>query len=182
MEKQLFEKCDGGYVTDSMLQEAAVLFSENYGVWGEAAAQVTGKFAKAGKWYQIGLTFVRKLLAGSRVQLSKERLRAQYLFDNAKCYYVRVIVDGHLAGNVFACRWTVNGQNVCWVTQLVVDRNYRERGLATALLNQLKHDDINIYGIMSSHPAACLAAAKAFGGKHAEVLDYGSNSKNYRFP
>ena len=65
---------------------------------------------------------------------------------------------------------------MCWVTQLVVDRNYRERGLAKALLNQLKHEDINIYGIMSSHPAACLAAAKAFGGKHAELM-YGTNTK-----
>ena len=59
MEKQLFEKFDGGQVTESMLQEAAVLFSENYGVWGEHAAQATSKFAKAGKWHQIGLTFVR---------------------------------------------------------------------------------------------------------------------------
>ena len=33
------------------------------------------------------------------------------------------------------------------------------------LLNQLRHDDDDIYGLMSSHPAACLAAAKAFGSK-----------------
>jgi hypothetical protein len=59
MDKQSFEKYDGGQVTENMLQEAAVLFSENYGVWGENAAQATGKFAKAGKWHQIGLTFVR---------------------------------------------------------------------------------------------------------------------------
>jgi hypothetical protein len=55
MEKQLFEKYDGGQVTDSMLQEAAVLFSENYGVWGEHAAQVTGNFAKAGKCIKLSL-------------------------------------------------------------------------------------------------------------------------------
>ena len=58
MEKQLFEKFNGGQVTESMLEQAATLFSENYGVWGEHAAQSTGKFAKAGKWPQIGLTFV----------------------------------------------------------------------------------------------------------------------------
>jgi hypothetical protein len=52
MEKQLFEKYDGGHVTDSMLQEAAGLFSENYGVWGE---QATGKFAKPGKLPQTHL-------------------------------------------------------------------------------------------------------------------------------
>lgn len=31
--------------------------------------------------------------------------------------------------------------------------------------NQLRHEDDDIYGIVSSHPAACLAAAKAFGSK-----------------
>jgi hypothetical protein len=63
---------------------------------------------------------------------------------------------------------------------LVVDRNYRERGLAKGLLNQLKQNDVDIYGLMSSHPAACLAAAKAFRGKHTKALHYGINSKNYR--
>jgi len=122
-------------------------------MYGEAqesqARQAPGKFAKA----------------GSRVRLSKDRLRAQYLPDHAKCSYIRVTVDGHLAGNAFACYWTSNDKFVCWVTQLVVDRNYRERGLALGLLNQLRQDDVDIYGLMSSHPAASLAAAKAFGGK-----------------
>jgi hypothetical protein len=60
---------------------------------------------------------------------------------------------------------------VCWVTQLVVHRNYREHGLATGLLNELRQDDDDIYGVVSSHPAACLAAVKAFGSK--------LNPKNY---
>ena len=59
MEKQLFEKCDGSQVTDSMLQEASELFSKHYGVWGEHAAQVVGDFAKAGKLADID--FVRLL-------------------------------------------------------------------------------------------------------------------------
>jgi len=49
MEKKLFEKYQGDQVTDSMLEEASRLFCENYGVWSECAAQVLGKFAKAGK-------------------------------------------------------------------------------------------------------------------------------------
>lgn len=44
----------------------------------------------------------------------------------------------------------------------------------------LKQNDVDIYGLMSSHPATCLAAAKAFGGKHREPLQYGIISKNYR--
>jgi len=54
---------------------------------------------------------------------------------------------------------------VCWVTQLVVHRDYRERGLAVGLLNELRQGGDDMYALMSSHPAACLAAAKAFGSK-----------------
>ena len=74
-------------------------------------------------------------------------------------------MDDSLAGNVFACRWSYDNKTVCWVTQLVVHQDYRERGLATGLLNQLRQYDDDSYGVMSSHPAACLAAAKAFGSK-----------------
>jgi len=51
---------------------------------------------------------------------------------------------------------------VCWVTQLVVHRDYRERGLAVGLLNELRQDGDDMYALI---PAACLAAAKAFGSK-----------------
>ena len=47
----------------------------------------------------------------------------------------------------------------------MVHQDYRERGLAVGLLNEFRQDDDDVYGIMSSHPAACLAAAKAFGSK-----------------
>jgi len=50
MEKTLYERFNGGDVTDEMLEEASKLFSENYGVWSEQAAQLMGKFAKAGRF------------------------------------------------------------------------------------------------------------------------------------
>jgi hypothetical protein len=106
------------------------------------------------------------------VRLSKNRLRAQYLLDNATCSYVRVTVEDRLAGNVFACRWSYKDKTVCWVTQLVVHSDFRERGLAVGLLNQLRQDDDAIYGLMGCHPAACLAAAKAFGSKGYTTLSY----------
>lgn len=49
MSKILYEKYDRDQVTDSMLQEASKLFSENYGVWGKEAARVMGAFAREGK-------------------------------------------------------------------------------------------------------------------------------------
>ena len=79
-------------------------------------------------------------------------------------------MDGSLAGNAFACRWVYDNKSVCWVTQLVVHQDYRERGLAMGLLNQLRHYDDDVYGLMSSHPAACLAAAKAFGSKRILIF------------
>ncbi|MCJ1262286.1 hypothetical protein MMC22_002156 [Lobaria immixta] len=111
-------------------------------------------------------------ILGGRVRLSKDRLRAQCLPDDVSCSYVRVNVDDCLAGHVFACRWSHKARTVCWVTQLVVHRDFRERGLAVGLLNHLRQDDDDIYGLMSSHPAACLAAAKAFGSKRQIALPY----------
>ena len=99
--------------------------------------------------------------------MSAAHLRAQCLPSDAECSYVRVTVDGHLTGNVFVCRWKYGDKVVCWVTQLVVDRNYRERGLAVSILNELKRDGDNIYGIASSPPTAYMAAAKAFGSERA---------------
>lgn len=97
--------------------------------------------------------------------MSKERLRAQCLPLDAECSYVRVTINDHIAGNAFACRWRYDDKIVCWITQLVVDRNYRERGLAATLLNELRQESDDIYGLASSHAAACLAAAKAYRGE-----------------
>jgi predicted oxidoreductase (fatty acid repression mutant protein) len=44
MRKKALEKFEDTQVTDSMLQEASQLFSENHSVWCEQAAE---KFAKA---------------------------------------------------------------------------------------------------------------------------------------
>lgn len=103
--------------------------------------------------------------------------------DRSNCSYVRVAMDGSLAANAFACRWPYNGKTVCWVTQLVVHQKYRERGLATGLLRLLGNHDDDIYGIMSSHPAACLAASKAFASKRrfAFVANSEFNAEYYRF-
>ncbi|KAI1739674.1 hypothetical protein F4680DRAFT_421165 [Xylaria scruposa] len=140
MAKWLFETFPGTEVTDHMLSEAAKLFSENYGVWGKTSP-----------------------LSGKRVSMNARRLRNQSLPDATAASYVRVTVDGTLAGHAFACRWSCDGMTVCWVTQLVVVKGYRERGLATSLLRALREDTDDIFGIASSQPAACLAATKAFG-------------------
>ncbi|KAE9964643.1 hypothetical protein EG328_004444 [Venturia inaequalis] len=136
MEKTVYEAfhTDEG-ITEELLQEAARLFSENYGVWDKQAPHKVGKFAKE----------------GAPVRLSKSKLRNEYLPSGISSY-ARVFVDGNLA---------------------VVHRDYRERGLARGLLDQINRDGSDIYGVMSSHPAACLAAARAFGNSMDHVsLDF----------
>jgi len=147
MSTETFREFQAKDVTDPMLVDAAKLFSEHYGIWGTPPP---GHQSSHGK-------------PGERVKMSASRLRAQCLPAGARCSYVSVTVDGVLAGNAFACRWDYQDRQVCWVTQLVVHCDYRERRLATGLLQKLRrNDDDEIFGIMSSHPAACMAASKAF--------------------
>jgi hypothetical protein len=49
MDTKVYQGFNGDQVTDEMLDEAAKLFSENYGVWGEQAAAQMGPYAKAGR-------------------------------------------------------------------------------------------------------------------------------------
>ena len=114
-----FHKHETEDMTDSMLQDAAKLFSENYGVWDPVAEQNMGTFAKQGQ----------------RIRLSLRRLKEQCIPPSARTTYVQVRPNDELAGNVFATRWTYQDRNVCWITQLCVSSKYRHQGLATKVSN-----------------------------------------------
>ncbi|KAI9668383.1 MAG: hypothetical protein M1831_001137 [Alyxoria varia] len=51
---------------------------------------------------------------------------------------------------------------VCWISQLVVEERFRERGVATRLLSAVKEAEDKVFGICSSHPAALKAAGRAW--------------------
>jgi hypothetical protein len=53
MERKLYEGFSSDQVTDEMLEEASVLFSRNYGVWGAKAPEKMGKFAGLGTMERI---------------------------------------------------------------------------------------------------------------------------------
>lgn len=57
MAKQVIEAFNGVDVTADMLQEASQLFSGHYGVWAKDAAQMMGKFAKAGELAHLTALF-----------------------------------------------------------------------------------------------------------------------------
>ncbi|KFG78567.1 hypothetical protein MANI_002995 [Metarhizium anisopliae] len=146
----LFETFTGKDITDAVLEEASTLFSENYGIWGKGSSR-----------------------EGKRVRLSGQRLREKLLPESAQTSITRVAVNGNLAGHAFVCRWACAGKKICWITQLVIGKHHREQGLATCLLTSLRKDEDDVFGIMSSHPAACLTAAKAFGrGIEKVSLDF----------
>ncbi|MCJ1257951.1 hypothetical protein MMC24_005779 [Lignoscripta atroalba] len=121
MTKKVFEKYDGGQVTDSMLQEASRLFSENYGVWGKEAAKSMGTFAK------------------------------------------EVRTGFELSAFLAVLHALMSGLSSTVILPEMFHRDYRERRLATGLLTELREDNDDIYGIMSSHAASCLATANVFG-------------------
>ncbi len=92
--------------------------------------------------------------------------------------------DGSLVGHVFATQWSYgDGISrmanilletrflprplglVSWITQLVVHSNHRRRGIATMLLPMLRNGSgSSAFGLVSSHPAACIALS-AIGGE-----------------
>ncbi|KAJ9494302.1 hypothetical protein H2202_010226 [Exophiala xenobiotica] len=106
----------GTDITDTMVEEAAELFSRFYGVWGPLADQHLGSFAKQGR----------------RVRMSAANLRRQILPDHGDNSYVRAMVGNELVGNVFATRYDIvsdgpSTSKVCWITQLCVDPRYRRQ-------------------------------------------------------
>lgn len=103
---------------------------------------------------------------GKRVRMGVSRLRTLLLADPDHCSLVRVVVNSQLAGHAFACRWKHQSMNICWVTQLVVHSNYRRQGLAVGLLSNMREAQDDVFGIASSHPAACMAASKACNSEH----------------
>jgi len=150
----VFENVAAGDMSEAMLVEAANLFSNSYGVWGPNAEKNIGPFAKQGR----------------RVRMSPDRLRQQVLPANANNFHARATCGGELAGHVFATRWNYEGREICWITQLCIDPKYRRHRLATGLLLKLREGKNDRgFGILSSHPAAILAALRAFGRGIEEV-------------
>ncbi|KAH6691677.1 hypothetical protein F5X68DRAFT_229526 [Plectosphaerella plurivora] len=133
-------------VSDEMLRKAALLFSKDYGIWGRAPANAAFKPKP-----------------GTQINLTASRVRAQCFPEAADAVYATAIMDGVLVGNVFGCRWSYNGKSVLWITQLVVSSSFRRRGVATRMLESLLQDGDEIFGILSSHPAALKALSRAFG-------------------
>ncbi|KAI0089838.1 hypothetical protein BDY19DRAFT_889007 [Irpex rosettiformis] len=137
----------GTEVTNDELAKCARLFSDNYGVWGPKVN--------------------KPLYPGGRVKMNAARLRKQCLSDPENTILSMRFINGELVGHAFATQWKYGEHVVCWVTQLVVDINMRQRYIATSLLQHISMHawfiSATIIGLVSSHPAACHAVAKLAG-------------------
>lgn len=128
-------------ISEDMIMSAARLFSENYGTWSN----------------------------GKRVKMSPSKLKEMLLpsFEGAQHFHVRALVDDELVGHDFATRWPFEGKQTCWVTQLVVRKDFRRKGYATAMLRKLRAGTDGpdwACGILSSHAGAVRAVLRTFGG------------------
>ncbi|KAG7453219.1 uncharacterized protein BT62DRAFT_940616 [Guyanagaster necrorhizus] len=137
-------------VTDAYLTACTELFGAHYGVWSSEAAK------------QNSL-----LKPGAHVKLSPSKARAECLSDPAHTTLALCTLnDGTLVGYAFATQWSYGDGLVSWITQLVVHSKHRRRGIATMLLRMLRNGSgSSAFGLVSSHPAACIALS-AIGDRH----------------
>ncbi len=129
-------------VSESDLADSAELFSNHYGRW---------------------------LQTQTNVQLSAQKLREGYLFDNDQCTLVQVRDPTRkklLVGHAFLCLFWLDEARVSWVTQLCVHTDYRSRGVARRLCYIAWNNDQHyLCGLATSHPHAVRALERATGEK-----------------
>lgn len=70
--------------------------------------------------------------------MSVDRLRQQSLAPGTDSVLVRGLAGSKLAGYAFATRWDYDGRQICWVTQLCVDPEFRGQKLATKVSDSFR--------------------------------------------
>ncbi|KAI0808226.1 hypothetical protein C8Q74DRAFT_1434810 [Fomes fomentarius] len=138
-------------ITEEILEAASDLFSSSYGVWTD--------------------TVIPPLEPGARVKLSAKKLKDQGVAD-ADSVLAMCHADNTLVGHAFARVWKYDDIHyICWVTQLVVSSDCREKGIASTLLRMLPGPGFACaaIGLVSTHPAACLALAKSANVKITQL-------------
>ncbi|PGH02792.1 hypothetical protein GX51_04403 [Blastomyces parvus] len=141
MEQKVFETFPGDQVTDAMLGEAAKLFNENYGVWGKQSHYV--------------LFLLSHTLSGNPVK-TKRSPSVGAMLAQLYCYK---LCEGD-------CGW-----ESCWKCFCVSLETPRKKHLLSHPADCSPVDTHDMYGIMSSHPVAGMAAASSYGSKHSLLHD-----------
>jgi hypothetical protein len=110
---------------NEVLKQCSELFSFHYGIWKN----------------------------GQRVKMNSSFLQKNYFYDN--CHLITAF-QSNLIGHCFYRRfyYPPGDGYVLWITQLVVHKNYRNKGIATRLCKEMlkRHTNIFAYGVVTSHP------------------------------
>lgn len=119
-------------MTEEELQECSVLFSSSYGKYS-------------------GESTIRP---GEQIKMSVSYYHNNYCKSNF--YVARAKLNGNLVGHAFYLRKDYSEQGfgiMTWVLQLVVDSNYRRRGIASTLLRSIwGFSDDYAWGLATTNP------------------------------
>ena len=101
--------------------------------------------------------------------MSASRFEKEYLPQGSQSSLARIFVNDMLAGHVNCCRWDYDGDQVLWITQLVIHREYSVQRLATALLNAIGDRKDVIFGIISPDLVSFKALLSVFAGNGSQA-------------
>jgi len=93
------------------------------------------------------------------IKLTPTKLKTMYLYDKT-CGVVLAEIDGQLIGHSFYAEF----ENCLWITQLVVHKDFRRRGIGTSLVSKILEIDWKYVGIASSNPYAIQILKKVTNG------------------
>ncbi|ETW78571.1 hypothetical protein HETIRDRAFT_323024, partial [Heterobasidion irregulare TC 32-1] len=99
-----------------------------------------------------------------RVRINAQKLKAQCFGAAERTVLVTCHLNDTLIGHVFKTRSRWSARVAGWITQLVVNSQHCRHYIATSLLQTLTFHTlfqrVTVFGLASSHPAACNALAK----------------------
>jgi hypothetical protein len=74
-----------------------------------------------------GSGVITEVSPGKRITMSTRRLKAQSLPDAANNILITTVTgDGHQVGHCIVSQWIHRGDRVWWITQLIVQPEYRD--------------------------------------------------------
>ena len=107
-----FSVYSGASVSDAQWHQAADLFSRSYGVYSSSAPD-----GKAGRSIRLGAGYYRRAYANDEYKVA-------FCFDGDQ-----------LIGQIVYCECATSCGKVAFVVQLVVDADYRRKGVVSTLLH-----------------------------------------------
>ncbi len=124
-----FSVYSGASVSDAQWHQAADLFSRSYGVYSSSAPD-----GKAGRSIRLGAGYYRRAYANDEYKVA-------FCFDGDQ-----------LIGQIVYCECATSCGKVAFVVQLVVDADYRRKGVASTLLHAVwGFSDFYAWGIVTSN-------------------------------